>query len=54
MRKEKKRGTKDVIEATLDPNRVLAHSKVNFDRLTDQEMTERYINRFKELQQLRE
>ena len=48
-----KEETKGVIEAILDPERVLPHSKVNFDRLTDQEMTKRLVNRFEELQQLR-
>lgn len=31
----------------------MANSKVNIDRLTDAELTQRYVNRFKELQDLR-
>lgn len=50
---QKKEEKRLVLETHLDPLRVLPNSKVNFDRLTDEEMTQRYLNRFKELQDLR-
>ncbi len=37
----------------LDPARVAASSRVNFDKLTPEEMDQRYANLFKELVSLR-
>ena len=49
------KGTKEesYLSAPLDPSRVLPGSRVNFDRLSDEEMTQRYMNRLNELKELR-
>ena len=52
-RKPSQEESNGLIEAHHDPMRVLPDSRVNFDRLTNEELTKRYVNRFKELQELR-